>query len=89
MDVMPVMEELELEVPELVNQGSRFGVRLRASAPSLHILRANIEPRCRRRGQREPSEELIVYLLKESTAIRERSGIEHFWQDSKRVVSEG
>lgn len=37
--VTPSMEELTLEEPEIVKQGSRFGVRLKASAPSIHIIR--------------------------------------------------
>lgn len=40
---MPEREELTLEEPELVRQGGRFGVRLRASAPSIHLIRADIE----------------------------------------------
>ena len=37
--VMPQIEELTLEEPEIVRQGGRYGVRLRASAPSIHIVR--------------------------------------------------
>lgn len=35
--VMPTLEELRLEEPEIVKQGNRYGVRLKASAPSIHI----------------------------------------------------
>lgn len=35
--VMPQIDELSLEEPEIVKQGGRYGVRLRASAPSIHI----------------------------------------------------
>lgn len=41
--VPPQMDELKLEEPEPVKQGSRCGLKLRASAPSLHFIRANIE----------------------------------------------
>ena len=37
--VTPSMDELILEEPEMVKQGSRFGVRLKAMAPSIHIIR--------------------------------------------------
>ena len=37
--VMPTMEELTLEEPEIVKQGGKYGVRLKASAPSIHIMR--------------------------------------------------
>ncbi len=40
--VMPGTEELTLEEPEIVRQGGKYGVRLRASAPSVHMLRADI-----------------------------------------------
>lgn len=41
--VMPSMEELILDEPEIVKQGSRFGVKLKARAPSIHMIRADIE----------------------------------------------
>ncbi|MEG0641480.1 MAG: stage IV sporulation protein A, partial [Clostridium sp.] len=41
--VPPQMDELKLEEPEPVKQGSRCGLKLRASAPSLHLIRANVE----------------------------------------------
>jgi len=41
--VTPTMEELLLEEPEMVKQGSRFGVRLKAKAPSIHMIKADIE----------------------------------------------
>ena len=37
--VRPQMDELYLEEPELIKQGGHFGVRLKASAPSYHIIR--------------------------------------------------
>ena len=37
--VTPSMDELILEEPEMVKQGSRFGVKLKATAPSIHIIR--------------------------------------------------
>lgn len=41
--VTPAMEEITLQPPELMRQGSRYGVRLRASAPTLHLIRSDIE----------------------------------------------
>jgi len=41
--VMPSREELRLEEPEIVRQGGRYGVKLKASAPSIHMIMANIE----------------------------------------------
>ncbi len=64
--VSPLSEELSLEEPEIVKQGSRFGVRLRASAPSIHMIRADIETEVSPIvGTEKQSEELVHYLLKE------------------------
>lgn len=40
--VTPQLDEMQLEEPELMKEGSRFGVRLKASAPSYHMIRADI-----------------------------------------------
>lgn len=37
------MDELILEEPEMVKQGSRFGVKLKATAPSIHLIKTNVE----------------------------------------------
>ena len=64
--VMPSMDELSLEEPEIVKQGGRYGVKLRASAPSLHLLRADITTEVSPIvGNEKQSEELMQYLLKE------------------------
>ena len=64
--VAPSIDELELEEPEIVKQGSRFGVRLKASAPSIHMIRADIETEVSPIvGSEKQSEELVNYLLKE------------------------
>lgn len=64
--VLPDIDELTLEEPEIVRQGGRYGVRLRASAPSLHIMRAQIQTEVAPIvGSESQSEELIRYLLKE------------------------
>lgn len=64
--VSPTMEEMTLEEPEIVKQGSRYGVRLRASAPSIHMIRADIETEVSPIvGTERQSEELIHYLLNE------------------------
>ena len=62
--VMPTIDELSLEEPEIVRQGGRYGVRLSASAPSIHMLRANIKTEVAPIvGSESQSEELVKYLL--------------------------
>ncbi|MDR0326194.1 MAG: stage IV sporulation protein A [Oscillospiraceae bacterium] len=64
--VMPGSDELKLEQPEIVKQGGRYGIRLRASAPSIHMLRADIETEVSPIvGTERQSEELVRYLLAE------------------------
>ncbi len=64
--VTPSMEELILDEPEMVKQGSRFGVKLKAKAPSIHMIRADIETEVSPIvGSEKQSEELVNYLLSE------------------------
>ncbi len=64
--VTPSMSELTLQEPEIVRQGSRFGVKLKASAPSLHMIRVDIQTEVSPVvGTEKQSEELVRYLLSE------------------------
>ena len=62
--VMPTIEELKLEEPEIMKQGGRYGVRLRASAPSIHMMKADITTEVSPIvGSEKQSEDLVMYLL--------------------------
>lgn len=62
--VTPSLEELTLEEPEIVKQGGRYGVRLKAAAPSIHMMRADIMTEVSPIvGSEKQSEELVMYLL--------------------------
>jgi len=64
--VVPDMEELILEEPEIIRQGGRYGVSLKASAPSIHMLRADIKTSVSPIvGSEKQSEEMVDYLLRE------------------------
>lgn len=64
--VMPALEELTLEEPEIMKQGGRYGVRLRASAPSIHMMKADITTEVSPIvGSEKQSEDLILYLLEQ------------------------
>lgn len=64
--VAPSVDEIKLEEPVIVKQGSRFGVRLRASAPSLHIIKTDIETEIAPIvGTEKQSEEFIKYFMEE------------------------
>lgn len=64
--VTPALDEMFLEEPELIKQGGRFGVKLKASAPSLHIIRADITTEITPIiGTEKQCEELVRYMLDE------------------------
>ena len=64
--VLPTRDQLCLEEPEIVKQGGRYGVRLKASAPSIHMIAANIETEVSPAvGGEKSSEEIINFLLQE------------------------
>ena len=64
--VIPDVGDLHLEEPEIVRKTGGYGVRLRASAPSIHLIKANIETELSPMvGTEQQSEELVRYLLNE------------------------
>ena len=64
--VTPTMDELILEEPEMIKQGSLFGVKLKATAPSIHLIKTNVETEVSPIvGSEKQSEELVNYLLSE------------------------
>jgi stage IV sporulation protein A len=64
--VTPTLEELILEEPELIRQGNRFGVKLKATAPSLHLIKADITTEITPIiGTEKQCEELVQYMLRE------------------------
>lgn len=89
--VLPDVDDLTLEEPEIMKQGGRYGVRLKASAPSLHIMRADIQTEVAPIvGSESQSEELIKYLLKEfeeNPSMIWQSNI--FGTSLHRLVNEG
>ncbi len=64
--VMPTVEDMRLEEPEIVKQPGGYGVKLKASAPSIHMMKADIETEVSPMvGTESQSEELVKFLLKE------------------------
>ena len=65
--VMPTAEEMKLENPEIVRKGGAFGVKLKAGAPSIHMIRVDIDTEISPMvGDEKQSQELITYLTAES-----------------------
>lgn len=64
--VMPTMDELTLDEPEMIKQGGKYGIRLRATAPSIHMMKADIMTEVAPIvGSEKQSEELVEYLMSE------------------------
>ena len=64
--VSPKQEEMILEEPKIIKQGGRYGIKLKACAPSIHLMRADIETSVSPIvGTIKQSEELIEHLLEE------------------------
>jgi len=67
--VQPSFDEIELEEPQIVKQGNnRYGVRIKATAPSLHIMRVDLETEVSPMvGSEQQSQDLVNYLKSEAT----------------------
>ncbi len=64
--VMPSLDEMSLDEPEIIKQSGRYGIRLRATAPSIHMMKADITTEVAPIvGSERQSEELVNYLLRE------------------------
>ncbi len=62
--VMPSMQELTLDEPEILKQGSKYGIRLKATAPAIHMLKTTVNTEVAPIvGSEKQSEELVLYML--------------------------
>lgn len=61
--VAPELSDIAMEEPELINHAGKFGVKIRANSPSIHMIRANIETEIAPIvGNKEQAEDLITYI---------------------------
>jgi len=66
--VMPTADQMQLEAPELLRKGGAFGVKLKASAPSIHMIRVDIDTEISPMvGGERQSQELISFLSEKSS----------------------
>jgi stage IV sporulation protein A len=89
--VTPSVEELTLEEPKIIKQGGRYGIKLRASAPSIHLIRANIETEVSPIvGNEKQSQELMEYLMRDFETDPQKIWQSNFFGKSlHELVNEG
>ena len=86
--VMPRPEQMQLEKPELLKKGSAFGVKLRAAAPSIHMIRVDIDTEISPMvGDEKQSQDLIQFLNGESPETLWQSNI--FGKSVYDLIQEG
>lgn len=89
--VMPEISELSLEEPEIIKQGGKYGVRLKAQAPAVHMVKTSINTEIAPIvGSERQSEELVMYMMSDFESSPEKiwdSNI--FGKSLHELVSEG
>ncbi|GAB6933049.1 stage IV sporulation protein A [Calditerricola satsumensis] len=87
----PSLEEMRLDEPEIIRHGSRFGVRLKATAPSIHMIKVEVESEFAPIiGTEKQSEELVHYLMRDFEDDRQSIwNSEIFGRSLHSIVREG
>ena len=87
----PTLNDMKLDTPEITKQGSRYGIKLKATAPSIHMIRVDVESTFEPIiGSEMQSKELIDYLMKGSeTDPKNIWNSEIFGRSLDVIVQEG
>lgn len=89
--VLPVKEEIMLEDPEVIRQGNKFGVKIKATAPSVHMIQTDIETEIAPIvGTEEQANDLIRYMQESTGELPEGIwDINIFGKTMKQLVEDG
>ena len=88
--VNPRRDEIVLNEPELIKQGNKFGVKIHSEAPSIHMIRANIETEIAPIvGSEQQAQDLIQYIKKESNSEKGMWDTNIFGKSIEELVSDG
>ena len=88
--VMPIKEEIALEEPSVVKQGSKYGVKIKATAPSIHLIRANIETEISPLvGSKSQAADLIKYIGQNAEEEGAIWGTNIFGKSIEELVEDG
>ena len=88
--VSPKKEDIRLDDPVIIKQGSKYGVKIRSEAPSIHMIRANIETEIAPIvGSERQAEDLVEYIKKESETPEGVWGTNIFGKSIEELVTDG
>ena len=88
--VSPKKEEIRLDDPVIIKQGSKYGVKIRSEAPSIHMIRANIETEIAPIvGNEKQAEDLVQYIRHESETPEGVWGTNIFGKSIEELVMDG
>ena len=88
--VSPSKEDIKLDEPVIIKQGSKFGVKIRSEAPSIHMIRANIETEIAPIvGNEQQAQDLADYIKKESESPEGVWGTSIFGKSVEELVMDG
>ena len=89
--VLPLLDELKLEQPTLVKQGGRYGVKLKATAPSLHIIKVDVSTEFAPTvGSEKQGQDMVDYITSKYDENPEKIWEANmFGKSLKEMVDEG
>ena len=87
--VLPRMQDMKLEKPEIIKQGGRFGIKLQAKASSIHLIKVDVESSFEPIiGSEMQSKELIEHIMKNTDNQSEIWKSEIFGRSLEDIVQE-
>ena len=88
--VSPAKEEIKLEDPVIIKQGNKFGVKIHSEAPSIHLIRANIETEIAPIvGSEQQAEDLIAYIKESAKSPEGIWNTNIFGKSVEQLVDDG
>ncbi|MGC4017861.1 MAG: stage IV sporulation protein A [Muricomes sp.] len=88
--VSPKREEIAMDEPQIIKQGNKFGVKIRSEAPSIHMIRANIETEIAPIvGNEKQAQDLVEYIKAESETPEGVWGTNIFGKSIEELVMDG
>ena len=88
--VSPSMDEISVEEPELIRHGNQYGVRLKASSPSIHMIQANIETEIAPIiGSEEQAKDLVSYIKENQNTSEGLWKTNIFGKSIEQIVEDG